>query len=263
MIIVWGRKVVRRKAGYVADFCPCCRDLRPFTLYVHRLVPHIQHIPLGFGDEVGFDRVCNDCRAPYGARDTTYAKVSRRLLPLQELKQTTYPSLDSVSQERLELEERVRSGRVKLSPEDRFAWVKAPFMYLSPRVERGSMHMDKELAISLAGCIVLYVSAGYVTKSYFPGLALQIGLTTLAVILAVMVWQLRESGSRFMRRQIVPTLARSLRPLQPTQEEIEAVLWEIKQGTHKIAKRLDAAEVMEQIRGTPEPFGLSAEDRWI
>jgi hypothetical protein len=62
------------------------------------------------------------------------------------------------------------------------------------------------------------------SKSHFPGLALQIGLTTLAV----MVWQLRESGSRLMRRQIVPALAPSLRP---TQEEIEAVLWEIKQGT--------------------------------
>lgn len=47
MIIVWGRKVVRRKAGYVADFCPCCRGLRPFMLYAHRSVAHIQRIPLG------------------------------------------------------------------------------------------------------------------------------------------------------------------------------------------------------------------------
>jgi hypothetical protein len=58
-----------------------------------------------------------------------------------------------------------------------------------------------------------------------------------------------------MRRQIVPALARSLRPLQPTQEEIEAVLGEIKQGTHKIARRLDPAELMEQIRGMPEHWG--------
>jgi len=255
MLIVWGRKVVRRKAGYVADFCPCCRGLRPFTLYVHRSVAHIQRIPLGFGEEVGFERVCNDCRAPYEAKDTTYAQVSRRLLPLQELKRLTYPTLDRVSQERLALEERVRTGRVKLSPEDRFAWVKAPFMYLSPRVERGSMHMDKELAITLAGCIVLFLSAGYVSRNYVPDLAPQIGLITLAVILALVVWQLRESGLRFMRRQILPALARSLKPLQPTQQEIEAVIGEIKQGTHKIGKRLKAAEVMEQIRGTPEYSG--------
>ena len=255
MIIVWGRKVIRRKAGYVADFCPCCRGLRIFTLYVHRSVAHIQHIPLGFGDEVGFSRVCHVCRAPYGARDTTYAKVSRRPLPLQELKQTTYPSLDNDSQERLALEENVRAGRVKLSRADRFAWVKAPFMYLSPRVERGSMHMDKELAITLASCIVLYAFVGYVSRNYFPGLAVKINLIALVALTAVTVWQLRQSGSRFMRRQIIPALARSLKPLQPTQEEIEAVIAEIRQGTHKIGRRLEAAEVLEQIRGTPEYTG--------
>ena len=255
MIIVWGRKVVRRKAGYVADFCPCCRGLRPFTLYVHRSVAHIQRIPLGFGEEVGFDRVCNDCGAPYGATDTTYAKLSKRLLPLQELKRVTYPTLDSVSQERLALEEHVRTGRVRLSSEDRFAWVKAPFMYLAPQVERGTLRLDKELTITLAGCIVLYLTAGYVSRNYFPEQALPVGLITLAVVLALMIWQLRASGLRFMRGQILPALARSLKPLQPTQEEIEAVIGEINRGSYKIGKSLAAAEVMEQIRRTPEYAG--------
>jgi hypothetical protein len=114
------------------------------------------------------------------------------------------------------------------------------------------MHMDKEVAITLAGTFLLYVVAGRVV-AYFPRVAVQVGPVTLAVVLALIAWQLAASGPRFMRREIIRTLARSLKPLRPTQQELEAVISEIRQGTHKIGRKLEAVEVLEQIRLVGEP----------
>ena len=73
--------------------------------------------------------------------------------------------------------------------------------------------------------------------------------------LSVIIWQLIGSGSRFMRREIIPVLARSLAPLQPTQQELEAVVNEIRQGTHKIGRKVKPEQVLEQIQASVGAIG--------
>jgi hypothetical protein len=257
MFIVWGRKVVRRKLGYIADFCPVCRELRPFTLNVVRRVSHVYYIPLGRGDELGHDRTCQECRTLYQAKDTTYLQVARRQMPFEELKRVTHPTLDAVIRDRLELEHRVRNGRLKLSPADRFAWIKAPFMYLSPRVEWrfASTHIDKEVGLAIIATLVLPFVVGNVTSAYFPDVTPQATAISICAGLSVIIWQLIGSGSRFMRREIIPVLARSLAPLQPTQQELEAVINEIRQGTHKIGRKVKPEQVLEQIHASVGAIG--------
>ena len=260
MFIVWGRKVVRRKLGSVADFCPVCRNLGPFTLNVVRRVSHVYYIPLGRGDVLGHERTCQECRTPYQAKDTTYLQVARRRLPFEELKRVTYPTLDAAARDRLELEDRVRNGRLKLSSADRFAWIKAPFMYLSPRVEWrfASTHIDKEVGLAIIATLALPFVVGNVTRAYFPDVSPQATAISFCTGLSVVIWQLIGSGSRFMRREIIPVLARSLAPLQPTQQELEAVIHEIRQGTHKIGRKVKLEQIQASvgaIGGVPKLSG--------
>jgi len=47
MFIVWGKKIVYRKLGFVADFCPICRGPRAFEL---KRVGSASHLVIADGD---------------------------------------------------------------------------------------------------------------------------------------------------------------------------------------------------------------------
>jgi hypothetical protein len=249
MFIAWGRKLVRRKLGYVADFCPVCRAQRVFGLLAIRSVRHFNYISLGRGDDVGYERTCDTCRTPYQANVATYASVSKKLASLEEIKTSTYPSLDAATKDRLALEDRVRTGRQRLTPAERFAWIKAPFMFLSARVERrfANVHLDKEVGFSLLGLVVLVMVVPPVARAFLPDSLEMVALVTCGVGFTVVIWQFIAAGPRFMRREILPVLAMSLKPLQPTREELESVVGEIKQGTHKIGRKVSVPQLVERI----------------
>jgi hypothetical protein len=249
MYIVWGKKIVRRKRGYVVDFCPICRELRPFTLYSIRRVSHVYYVSLGMGVELGHERTCLECGTVYEAKDTTYSQISRKRLTLDELKQGTFPNVDAVYQDRLALEERIRNGRAKLSPADRFALNKEPFMYLSARVNRrfATTHIDKGVGIAIIAAILLAIGVVRVTADYFPESLPEAAMISVAVGVAAIIWQAIASGPRYMRREILPILARCLQPLHPTEQELEAVITELGYGPYKIARKLKAGQVFEQI----------------
>src|SRR5258706_9118781 len=44
MFIIWGKKRVTKSLGYVADFCPLCRDVRTFELVRVGLAGHIYYL---------------------------------------------------------------------------------------------------------------------------------------------------------------------------------------------------------------------------
>lgn len=249
MFIVWGKKITRRKRGYVVDFCPICRELRAFTLHSLRRVGHVYYIPLGLGEKIGHERTCLECGTAYQAKDTTYAQISRRRLSLDELKQATFPNVDAVYQDRMALEERIRNGRAKLSPADRFALIKEPFMFLSARVERrfATTHIDMGVGIAIVAAVLLPIAVVRVTTAYFPDLLPQATVGSLLVGVAAIIWQAFASGPRFMRQEVLPILSRCLQPLQPTEQELDAVISELRQGPYKIAHKLKAAQVFTRI----------------
>ena len=80
MFIVWGRKLVYRKLGHVADFCPICRKPRPFALQRIGSAGHVYYVSVSQGELVGFERTCLKCHTVYNAEPTHYAKVVPKLL---------------------------------------------------------------------------------------------------------------------------------------------------------------------------------------
>ena len=65
--------------------------------------------------------------------------------------------------------------------------------------------------------------------------------------LALVAWQLSQMGERFMRRQILPKLARSLAPLQPSPTELDEAFARLSEQGRKLAKRLDSATLQQAI----------------
>jgi hypothetical protein len=250
VFIVWGRKITRRTVGYVADFCGVCRVPRAFRMTRLGSAGHVYYISFGEGKLVGHQRTCTSCGAFSDADVNAYARVSKSSGPLETLKRETHPGLDEALEQRLALEVRVKTAPHLLSEEERLGLIFSPINLLSPKVERhfATTHMDGGVALAIAGgiglCFVLPVVGSAISSSYGPpgfllGLVAGFGL---------LIWQLIASGPRFMRKEILPLLAKSLAPVKPSEAELERALREFKQAGHKIGKKLTAAQVIEAIR---------------
>src|SRR5688572_32981772 len=81
MLIWWGRKATKKTLGRVADFCPLCRALAPFTVVEHGTVGHVYSIPLGSRELVGHTRTCNACKVDLNAQPRRYAMIFERVMP--------------------------------------------------------------------------------------------------------------------------------------------------------------------------------------
>jgi len=86
-----------------------------------------------------------------------------------------------------------------------------------------------------------------VGKPFLPDAPGEIFAISLALGIALVVWQVIASKSRFIRREILPVLAKSLGPLKPTEQEIERVLRELTELKKKIAATLRATDVLEHL----------------
>jgi hypothetical protein len=249
MFIVWGKKLVRREAGFVADFCPICRCKQAFKLTRVGVAGHVYYVSVGEGTLVGFERTCLACATSYQTDAGVYKSVAEQQLPLPELVARTYPDMDRVLADRLALEEKVLRTPKLLTSDERHALIRNPFLLLSPKVEEyfSSTRFDKETTLAGVAMLILVMLTSAVSDSIAPGSAGPAILVALGAGVSLVVWQLLQSGPRFMRRQVIPNLARALRPLAPSDNEMKAALVELKSLGHKVGTKLNLADLREQL----------------
>lgn len=246
MFIVWGKKLVHRKQGYVADFCPFCREFRAFELKRLGSASHVYYLTLGEGDLLGFECTCQECGTVLKTDPGRYATVAKRALPIDELLTQTFPNGEDLLRERMDLERRARQDPRSVSPEDRRALIRSPFILLSPKVERrfASAKLDMGIGLALIGAIALLVSGPSIAQVVAPGADVgNVVLLSTVTGIALIAWQGVESSKRFMRREILPLLASNLKPLRPTESELSSVIAEMKQLGHKIGKKIKQADL--------------------
>jgi len=255
MFVVWGKKFVYRKVGYVADFCPICRTPKPFELKRVGLASHVYYISAGEGELAGHERTCRECGTSFQAEPTVYASISKLPAPLTQLAKQTYPHMNEVLRDRLALEETVQRAPSSLTSEQRYALIRSPFLLLSSKVEKrfASTHVDKEIGLSMVAALgLMFIGPSLVTAVALDSAELAI-LIFIALGLFLVTWQILGSGRRFMKRHLVSILAKSLRPLQPTERELRTVLAELKQLRHKIATKMKLADLQAHLRSDGEP----------
>jgi hypothetical protein len=259
VFIIWGRKITRKRLGYVVDHCPICRTLQTFELQTVHSSGHVYYITFGGGPLLGYERKCTDCSTAYKAESTAYASIAKQRSPFDELKRQTLPTISPATQGRLDLEERIRGGRAQLTPLQRYNLIREPFLLLSPKVERrfANIHIDARTGLAMIGAVALMFVGDWVARQFFADSSGTVLLIAASIGAALIVWQFVESGSRFMQREIVPALAKSLNALRPTPDEIERVLGELQQAKQKIGRKLKVNQLLESLSSSGNRQPLS------
>lgn len=239
MFIVWGKKPVTRRLGYVADFCPICRDLRTFTVKRVGLADHIYYVSFGEGRLVGHTRTCTACDIDLNARPEIYKELHARKLPPPQLAALTRPGWEQAHAARLAVERDLISPFGKVAPDIRQALIREPFDLLASRIEErfSARQLDWPTATAIVGLVLLLGIAAEIANK-FPAAsdvayaaALIIGFVAIGV-------QIYGIKGRFFRKKLFPPLGLALRSLKPTAVELEAVLKDMKAQGKKIGKEL-------------------------
>lgn len=250
MFIVWGKKVVHRKVGYVADYCPLCREPSAFLLHRVGVAGHVYYISFGEGQLAGYERTCQGCQTKSKAEPSRYSATPSKYTGVEDLCLKTFPDLREAYAERLSLEDKAKSAPALLSTEERRKLIGQPFVVLSPLVEAryARKPVDKETMLSLLATVVLLVLTYRMVNAMAPA-AVYPAMLTVGILGACLVaWQGVTAGRRFIKRKIVPLLTRSLHPLNPTEQEIQEVLAEFRRLRHKIGSKVKPVDLMRVTR---------------
>ena len=231
MFIVWGKKRIERKQGMVAGFCPICREVRAFQLFRVGLATHVYYVSFGEGKLAGHMIRCNDCGVELAVDPTRYATTEKDpRVSLETLIRNTFPRVREAYAERLELETQIKRTRSALSADQRKQFLMEPFALLNALVEKrfaNSTQMDKQSGLGCLGTVL--VGAGLFFASLAFSGPVQDRILLCAAVLAGIgtiytFAQLHFAPGRFFRAHILPSLVKSLKPLEPTREELAACL---------------------------------------
>lgn len=257
--MLWGTKRVEQKLGYVADFCPICREITPLVVYSVRKAAHVYYLKLGKGLLVGYVGKCQMC----GTSIPVDARRYRRFLNRQEgdieaLIEQTYPQVRVEKAKRLEIERRIKS-REPISLGTRRQLLMEPFVILAIEVEKifRQVPLDKRTKIGCLVLTILMAMAGCTTLAWLeeaPVLSTITGGLWILLIGVSVVYVLLEAyltPRRLVRHRIIPLLAKSLEPLRPTQGELEEVLKALKKEGLRIGKVVKAETLYLAMKNTP------------
>lgn len=134
MFVVWGKKLTYQKIGYVADFCPLCCVVRPFSVERVGVSGHMYYVSVGKGELAGYQRMCAHCRHVFNADANDYAAFAEQPLELPALINKTYPNIIVAHRTRLSLESELREGSVAMSADARRMLIAEPFHLLSHKL---------------------------------------------------------------------------------------------------------------------------------
>lgn len=283
MFDAWDDKKQEGQIGYVADFCPVCRGLRPFRLFPIKRAGYVCGFPVGKSRVIAYYRVCNDCGVRLEA-DPAMFTGTVPILPenMDRLIAETHPDIYVTYRHRLMLEERVKSKPLGLEHTERTTLIREPFDIIAKAYEaRYSSEAGNHLGMGDA----IYILLGGSTARYRPESEIDLHgmlalLATCGVPIAVMMlarvaptsseleflvhdntafscWMLAGLGttmfflktakSRYIKARLMPLLCRALKPLQPNAVEIDSVLRDLETKDFTLGKKLSARSVVEAL----------------
>lgn len=255
MAVIWGKKKVERKLGFVAEFCPICREPREFEVSRVGVASHIYFISVGEGKLTGHLGRCQQCGTKIPVDVRKYATFEEKnYTPFEALIQRTFPNFYNAYAERLDIEERLKN-REPISLPNRDKWLMEPFEYLIPDVEArfANTKLDRESKIGCIGTIALlvFLCGGF---TMFENSALLrdstvIGMGFVAIVgLIYTIIQLILAPNRYMKRNIIPRLSKALSPLNPSEQEIERLVLTLKIKGFRIGMKIKTEKLFESIR---------------
>jgi hypothetical protein len=245
MAIVWGTQRTEKFLGFAADFCLLCRDIRPFRVSQVGLVDHLYYIPLGQAKPISHFGECVKCGTQKSVDPKNYKAFVNfaATSDIESLAQMTYPNVRNDYAERLELEQCIKDHQI-LMPAERNTILMESFMIFAGKVQDryANFKFDKESGMGCIGLLVMpgLLFCGFTFIQPFSDRALNIYSIVLTLIgCIVLVYTVIQSiltPGRFIRREIMPALARTILPINPTYQEISQYLSHCRKMGLKIGK---------------------------
>ena len=162
MFIFWGTKAVTRKLGYVADFCPICREIRGFQVNRIGMAGHLYGVSFGQGQLAGHQKTCLPCGVELKADAAIYKDIPKKLQDAgtTQLISSTFPNIRQYYADRLSLEDQLTRQPSQIDVQTRLALIKEPFLLLAPIVEKrfSAVHIDRYVGAALVLTIVAAVA---------------------------------------------------------------------------------------------------------
>ncbi len=250
LFIIWGTIRTLTWLGYVADFCPICRQTRPFSVSRVSRAEHIYYISFSEGALVGYLAQCQTCHINLSANPILYQTVSKTLYPdLASLIQGTFPNLNQHYRTRLEVEEQIKRNPRFIPADTRAILIEEPFHLLSPLAEArlsGKTHFNRESGFGCLFTIVMFFLFCMLLNSMPNWLVVYGWLIVLAGIIYTIV-QLVLFNQRYVDREVVSLLASCLKPLDPTLDELQGCLNKLSILKQRLGRRLNAQKLLTAI----------------
>jgi hypothetical protein len=248
MYIPVGRTIDERPLGRAADFCAFCRGFRPFQVFQVDSIRHFYTIPMGGREPVGRSRVCESCglRSPVPADG--YRTISRDPdADVETLIAETNPEIRRNFASRLLLEERIAAR--KLTAGERATLLREPFemaaQVLATRDQEGKLDLPSNL-----GClatVLVPVACMTLLPLFWKASGESIETVTVVAGGACVVFAglaILTDARRHARRAVLPRLIGSLRPLDPSSEEVEMILESYRQARSPLAEVITPRDVV-------------------
>jgi hypothetical protein len=240
----FGRKRVDKRLGFVADFCPICREVSAFRLMQVSNVRHFNYVPLGKGNVVGDYIQCAECRSRFWIDPARYSGTEKSWSQnTGALVIRTFPGLYNIYRDRLALEAKVKSAPNSLTAAERKELLLEPFFALSAMAEERmgeSTRFDTRSSIGCLGTVVLAGGLFFYSAARLSGKDQDHALIIMLIIggagLAYTLLQFHLGPARYINQTIAALLARALNPLAPRREELEQSLERCRAERLAIAK---------------------------
>lgn len=255
MFIVWGRRVVRRPAGWVADFCPICRRPEVFGLVRVGSAAHVYYLSFGEGTLVGHEIQCRACGMTYATEMERYSGAIRTPRDrVTDVLEETQPRLYERHAQRLAVEDRLRTG--SLAPDERARLIEEPFHLLEGSAPTDALEsrLDAVGCLSIVGVFAAGIAAAVLGERPATRYVLPFALTLVGASVVFLVYALATAARRQMRKRVFPLLVRALQPLAPSREELARVLHQLKHVRgYAIAKVVDPEALAVALERAPVP----------
>jgi len=250
----WGTKQRQKKLGIVAEFCPFCREIQPFKLFSIDTVNHVYLVSLGPGKVTGFIGVCEECGMERSVDAMIYhKKCNQSPDDLQELIQTSNPKIYETHSKRFELEKRLKNND-PITREERDQLLFEPFDIVAPMLERRygeSTKFDKKsgrscLITLLIPLVFSCISVFFINQNIKDILKIISAFFVLVGIIITAIY-IFSTHRRYLKQTIYPVLAKAIKPLDPSVEELDMILKKYRSLGFQVGKRIDAQILYELI----------------
>jgi hypothetical protein len=238
--------------GFVADFCPVCRDIASFKVIRVGDASHLAFVSLGSGRFAGRMIRCGRCDTSRTFDEKRYADITPQSPDLEGLIASTHPNVRAEFAERLELEARLRSDPSSLSSRQREELLLEPFQELDPQIEqldKGTLHQKKASMWGVLAMCAAIGGGGAIARFDEAKAGWVIGGGIVAFV-AVWAGILIFIEGRGMRQRIMPCLAGALRPLRPTKEELQKILGRCRNAGLRSGKKVKLDPLWKALQAT-------------